>query len=126
MEIALQVAVGVFALPLTIAGLVGLFKPAGLSGPLALTPDGPVGMNSLRGLAGGFLFSSALMMWLGLALSDTTWFLAVAILMAVAVVGRVAGVALDGFDKGVVRPIVAEAVIGIVLVAAHVVQGGAL
>ena len=124
MDTALQITVGVFAAPLTLAGLVGLFKPERLFGRLGLTPEGPVGMNSVRGLAGGFLFSSGLMMWLGLALGDTTWFLAVGVLMAVAVIGRVAGVALDGFDKEVVRPIVAEVLIAAVLVAAHLGLGG--
>ncbi|MFT5460297.1 MAG: hypothetical protein ACI9K2_006815, partial [Myxococcota bacterium] len=123
-DTALQIAVGVFAAPLTLGGVFGLFMPERLFGPLGLAPEGPVGMNSVRGLAGGFLFSSGLMMWLGLALGDTTWFLAVAVLMTVAVVGRVAGVALDGFDKDVVRPIVVEVLIAALLVAAHLRFGG--
>lgn len=124
MDMAIQIAVGLFAIPLTLAGLVGLFKPELLFGRLGLAPEGPLGVNSIRGLAGGFLFSSGVMMWLGLALGDTTWFLAVALLMAVAVVGRAAGVALDGFDKEVVRPIVAEVIIAVVLIAAYLLLTG--
>lgn len=124
MDTALQIAVGLFAVALTVGGFVALFKPQRLLGPLGLSPEGPVGMNSVRGLAGGFLFSSGLMMALGLALTDTTWFLAVGLLMTVAVVGRVAGVALDGFDKAVIRPIVAEIVIAALLIGAHAQLGG--
>ena len=52
---------------------------------------------------------------------ETTWFLAVAILMAAAALGRIVGIAIDGFDKAVLPPLVIELVIGGVLLAAHLV-----
>lgn len=41
--------------------------------------------------------------------------------MAAAALGRIVGIAIDGFDKAVLPPLVIELVIGGVLLAAHLV-----
>ena len=59
------------------------------------------------------------MLVLRLVTGQTTWFLAVAILMAGVILGRIVGVVRDGLDKAVIPPLVIELVIGSVLLAAH-------
>ncbi len=125
MSIALQVVVGLFTLPMVALGLKAMFAPATMLETLAVEPKGAPGLNTVRGLAGGFFLASAVMIAAGLATGDTVWFLALAVLMGVAAVGRVVGIAADGFDKEVVRPTVVEVVMAVVLVAAHFVLGGA-
>ena len=88
-------------------------------------PDGVAGLSTIRGLIGGFFLACVSMLALGLASYETIWFLAVAILMGVVVIGRVVGIVADGFDKAVVPPLIVEQVIGGVLVTAHVVLRGA-
>ena len=56
---------------------------------------------------------------------ETVGFLAVAVMMGVAAVGRALGLALDGFDKASLRSMVVEAITAGVLVLAHVQAGGA-
>ena len=124
MDIAIQILAGFFALPLLALGGRIMFAPAGMLGELGVEAPGPVGLNTVRGVVGGFLVACAVMIALGLALHETVWLLAVAVVMAVAVLGRIAGVAVDGFDKAVVRPILIEIVIAVVMVAAHVLLGG--
>ena len=51
---------------------------------------------------------------------ETVWLLAVALLMGAAAIGRVVGIAADGYDKAVLRPLVAEVVISAVDVLAHI------
>ena len=124
MDMAIQILVGVLGLPLVVLGARIMFAPAGMLGELGVEAPGPVGLNTVRGAVGGLLLSSAVMIGLGLALHDTVWFLAVAVVMGVAAFGRLAGVLMDGFDKAVVRPIVIEVVIAGVMVLAHLRLAG--
>lgn len=43
--------------------------------------------------------------------------------MALAAGGRIVGIVVDGFDKAVLRPTIIEAVMVVVLIAAHVWLG---
>jgi hypothetical protein len=53
-------------------------------------------------------------------MNETLWFLAVAILMGAAALGRIIGLVLgDGFDRTIMRALVIEVVMGVVLVVAH-------
>ncbi len=123
METALQVLLGLLCLPLLALGAKVTFQPAGMLDDLGLDPRGAVGLNTIRGMLGGLLLSCVAMIVAGLVLHDTTWFLAVALVMGIAAIGRFVGVAADGFDKAVVRPIVVEVVITVVAVAAHLRLG---
>ncbi len=124
MNFTLQIVLAVFCLPLTALGLKSMFAPASMTEDLAVTPDGPAGLNTIRGVVGGLFLATVAMIGLGLGLNDTTYFVAAALAMWIPAVGRVVGIAVDGFDKAVVRPLVAEVVIGATLVAAHIVLGG--
>ena len=125
MEFALQIIIGVFCLPLSILGIRSMFMPRSMSEAQSITPNGAAGLNTVRSVIGGFFFACVAMLALGLASGNTTWFLAVAILMGMVAVGRVVGLVADGFDKAVVPPLVIELVIGGLVVAGHVLVAGA-
>jgi hypothetical protein len=119
MDLFLQGLVGLFCLPLTALGLKSMFAPVSMLDDLGIEAPGPVGLNTVRGVVGGLFLGSVALLVAGLALQQTAFFVAVAVVMAVTAIGRVVGVVADGFDKAVVRPIVVEVVIAVVLVAAH-------
>lgn len=121
METAMQIIVGILAVPLFALGVRSMFMPTNMGEAVGLTPVGIPGLNEIRSVLGGFFFACVTMLVFGLAADDTTWFLAVATLMAAAAVGRIVGIATDGFDKAVVPPLVIEIVIGGILLAAHFV-----
>ena len=123
MELAVRVLVGLIGLPLLALGLKSMFRPVSMLDDLALDPRGAAGLNTVRGVIGGLFLACVAMIGLGLLQSQTLWFVAVALLMGLAALGRVVGIALDGFDRAVVRPIVAELVIAAVLVGAHLGLG---
>lgn len=119
MELALQIVAGVFCVPLLALGLKCTLKPHSMLDNLGLDPRGPAGLNTIRGMVGGVLLACVAMIVLGLATGETVWLLAVAVVMAVAALGRALGVVVDGFDRAVIRPLVVEIVIAVVLVGAH-------
>jgi hypothetical protein len=123
MTLAIQILVALFVLPLTFLGTRAMFAPVGLGDEMSIALNGAAGRNTMRGVLGGLFLASAAMLALGLFTQQTTWFLAVALLMAAVVVGRVVGIVADGFDHAVVPPLVVEIVIGSGLVAAHTVLG---
>jgi hypothetical protein len=123
MDLALKILLCLFCVPLLGLGIKVMFKPSSMLDDLGLAPPGAVGLNSIRGMLGGLLLASVVMIVLGLVLQETVWFLAVAVVMGVAAVGRIVGIATDGFDKAVVRPLVVEIVVAVVAVAAHVRLG---
>ena len=73
----------------------------------------------MRGFLGGLFVGSAIVLATGLATGNATFFLAVATVMSVVVFGRFVGIAVDGFDKKVVFPLVAELVMVMIFVGAH-------
>lgn len=123
MDTILQLIVGAAALPLLILGTRSMFKPRGMGQAFAIQPQGAPGLSTIRSLAGGLFFASVTMLALGLSTGDTTWFLAVAVIMGAVVVGRLVGLATDGVNKAVLPPLVVEIVIGSALVAAHLGLG---
>lgn len=123
METALQIIIALFCIPLGLLGLRSMFKPADMGQAVAIEPRGKSGLNTIRGVLGGFFLACVAMLALGLATGDTTWFASVALLMGAVIVGRVVGVVADGFDRAVVPPLVVEVVIGSVLMAANLAIG---
>ena len=119
METVLRVLVGLSCLFLAGLGARTLFAPKSMLGILAVEPEGPAGLNTIRGFLGGLFVGSSIVLATGLATGNTTFFLAVATVMSVVVVGRFVGVAVDGFDKRVVIPLVAELFMVTVFFVAH-------
>ncbi|MFT7625750.1 MAG: hypothetical protein ACI9WU_004941 [Myxococcota bacterium] len=114
---------GLVALPLLVAGFVIMFSPETLMAKMGLTSNGPPGLNTVRGMVGGFMISSGSMLVLGILQKQPIWFLAVALLMSVATLGRGVGLALDGFSPDSLRPFVVELVL--VGVSVWLYRGGA-
>lgn len=123
MEQALQIAVAIICLPLFALGIRSVFMPTSMGEAQAVRPEGAAGLNTIRGVVGGLFFACVSMLVLGLVTQDTLWFLAVAITMGAVILGRLVGIASDGFDKAVVPPLFVELVIASVLVAAHFAGG---
>lgn len=119
MERALKILVALLAIPLLIGGAKAMFDPTGLIERLGVEPQGVVGLSTIRGAIGGLLMGSSAMIIVGLVRKNTEWFLAVAVLMAVATLGRVVGLGLDGVAAPGVAAAVIEAVIVGVMIAAH-------
>ena len=109
-DTVLQGLVGLSCLFLAGLGVRTMFAPRSMIDLLAVEPEGAAGLNTLRGFLGGLFVGSAIVLATGLVTGDTTFFLAVATVMSVVVVGRLLGIAVDGFDRKVVFPLVLEAV----------------
>ena len=119
MEFALQALVGLLCLPLTALELRSLFAPAAQAVDMGIAPQGAQGLNTVRGVIGGFFLACVAMLATGLVTGATEWFLAVAFLMAAVIAGRVVGLVADGLDKAVLPPIAVETVIATVMIGAY-------
>ncbi|MEM7341583.1 MAG: DUF4345 family protein [Actinomycetota bacterium] len=123
MDTFTQIIIGILAIPLTALGIRSMFLPRNMGDAVGLTPDGIPGLSEIRSVLGGLFLASAAMIITGLATDDTTWFLAVALVMAAAIVGRLVSLAVDGVSQSVIPPLVIEIVIAGVLVAGHYALG---
>lgn len=120
MESLLQGLVGFCCLFLVGLGVRTMFAPDSMIDTLVIRPEGPAGLNTVRGFLGGLFLGSSIVLAAGLATGDTTFFLAVATVMGTVVLGRLAGVALDGYDKRVAFPLIAEMAMVAIFVMAHI------
>ncbi len=120
MELALKVLISLFCVPMLAFGVKAMFKPTSMEEHLGVEAKGLPGLSTIRGVAGGMFMGALALLLLGLVTMNTTWFLAVAVLMGLAGLGRVVGLALDGVDKETVKPAVVEFVMAGVLLLAHV------
>lgn len=125
MELPLRILIGLLCIPLTALGIRSMFVPKSMGEAQAIAPDGAAGLNTIRGLIGGFFLGCVAMLVLGLTTGDTLWFLSVAILMGIIAIGRLVGIGVDGFDKAVAPPLLVELVIVGVLIAGHLTLAGA-
>ncbi len=100
-----------------------MFAPRSMVDTLAVGPEGPAGLNTMRGFLGGLFVGSSIVLATGLATGNTTFFLAVATVMSAVVVGRLIGIAVDGFDKKVVFPLVLEVVMVTIFFSAYAQLG---
>ena len=123
MEAVLQGLVGLSCLFLIGLGTRTMFAPKSMVQVLAVRPEGPAGLNTMRGFLGGLFIGSSILLATGLVTENTTFLLAVAMVMGVVVVGRLVGVAVDGFDKRVAFPLVAEMVMVTIFLVAHTQLG---
>ena len=115
----LKIIVGLMGIPLMILGLGAMFAPAEMLEKLAVIPQGLHGYSTIRGDIGGLLVGSASMVFIGLWRNNSTWFLAVAVMMCTVALGRLVGFAAEGIDSTVIPPFVVELVISAVMITAH-------
>ena len=123
MDAVLQVLVGLSCLFLAGLGARTMFVPKSMFGILAIEPEGPAGLNTIRGFLGGLFIGSSIVLASGLATGNTTFFLAVATVMGTVIIGRLVGIAVDGFNKKVVFPLVVETVMVAIFIVAHTQLG---
>jgi len=119
MEFAIQGLVGLSSLFLLALGTRTMFAPKAMINILAIEPEGPPGLNTIRGFLGGLFIGSSIVLATGLVTGNTTFYLAVAMTMSVVVAGRWFGIAFDGFDKKVVFPLVAEMAMVTIFIVAY-------
>ncbi len=119
MQMTLKIQVGLIALLMAFMGLNVMLNAADAAQQFGVTPEGIAGLSTLRGDIGGMFVTSTVLLALGLWRGQTTYFLAVAILMGLIALGRLIGFAMDGVTQAVVVPFVFELVFVVVLVAAH-------
>ncbi|MEM7272004.1 MAG: DUF4345 family protein [Actinomycetota bacterium] len=120
METLMQIVIGLLAVPLAALGVRSMFLPTNMGDAVGLTPEGIPGLSEIRSVLGGLFLAAVAMIIIGLATDETTWFLAVATIMAAAAIGRVVSIVTDGFARDVVPPLVIEIVIAVLLVLGHV------
>ena len=119
MKIALKIVVGVISLLLLFLGLGAVIEPSVSATQFGLTPNGIVGLSTLRSDIGGMFVTGGVLLALGLVRGQTLWFLAVALLMGFIALGRLVGFVVDGFDQRLLMPFISEIVFVVVLVVAH-------
>jgi len=123
MEIVFQGLVALSCLFLAGLGTRTMFVPRSMVNILAVEPETPAGLNTVRGFLGGLFIGSSIVLATGLVTGNRTFFLAVAMIMSVVIVGRLVGIAVDGFDKKVIVPLVAEMVMVTIFVGAYTQLG---
>lgn len=104
-------------------GVKSMFTPKSMTQNFSIQPEGIAGLNTIRGVIGGFFIASLSMLITGLVTGQNVWFLAVAILLGVVAVGRLIGLIADGFEKSVVPPLLVEMVMVGILATAYMQLG---
>ena len=103
MKIAARILAGVACLAVLWSGVVIMVNPTALLPGLALTPDGIAGLSNLRGLLGGAQVTFGILLAIGaLKVRKEPVFVA-AMYFGAVVIGRLLGLALDGYDEFSVR-----------------------
>ena len=123
MELVIRGLVGPIALMMLALGTIPMFAPRKAVDKHFIEPVGIAGLNTIRSMIGGTFLASFVMLVIGLATGQTIWYLAVAVFMGVVAVGRVISILIDGYQKALFVPLVAEVLIVVVLVVAAVQPG---
>ena len=119
MQIALKILVGLIALLLLFMGVSAMLAPSGAAVNFGVTPEGIVGLSTLRGDIGGMFVAGGVMLTLGILRGQTIWFLATALLMGLIALGRLIGFVVDGVEQSVLTPFIFELVFVAIFVVAH-------
>ena len=80
-------------------GATTMIAPQSMVDIHAVEPEGPSGLNTIRGFLGGLMIGSSIALATGLVTGNATIFLAVATVTSVVVVGRLVGIVVDDFDR---------------------------
>lgn len=124
MTMVLKGLVALIALLLGVLGLRWVFAPVGAAAELGIALDGPLALNTVRGDIGGLFIGGAILCGIGLARGDGRPLRAAALLLACVAVGRMIGVASDGFVPQAGVAIAVElAMVALLLLAARRLPG---
>ena len=113
MSKALQIIIGILAALVLLQALWMVFDPQVTEDAMAIeAPNGNLlGLSTLRGDVAGLFLGMGLMLALGLWRRNSTWFLAVALLMCTIAFGRLVGFVADGVTGMAVTNFVIEIVV---------------
>ena len=119
MEKILKLLVGLISLVMTIAWLRIMIDPMGLAERLAMNPDVPLGLNSIRSFVGAYVLCVAVFSFLALRKAEKQWLLVPLCLFVGSAIGRTSGLVMDGFHESIVGSIVLEVVLIAITIAAY-------
>jgi hypothetical protein len=125
MRTALTVLVTlVVVLPLLGMGAAALLQPAWMLDTLDLSPDGVVGLSTVRADIGGLLLATGVVSGLALVRPTGTYGWVAAGLMGSLVLGRLVGLGLDGTHPDLAGPLAFEVgMLGLLLAHAWLNRG---
>ena len=119
MEKILKLLVGLISLVMTIAWLRIMIAPMGLAENLAMKPDVPWGLNSVRSFVGAYVLCAAVFSFLALRKAEKQWLLVPLCLFVGSAIGRTSGLVIDGFHQTIIGSIILEIVLIAVTIAAY-------
>ena len=119
MEKILKLLIGLISVVMTIAWLRIMIAPMGLAERLAMKPDVPLGLNSIRSFVGGYVLCAAVFSFLALRKAEKQWLLVPLCLFVGSAIGRTSGLVIDGFHQTIVGSIILEIVLIAVTIAAY-------
>ena len=118
MAVVLKALVGVVALLFALLGVRWMFMPASVAGELGIVLGSAEALNTARGDLGGMFLAAAGLCAMGLRSGDGRWLQAVAAVVGCVALGRLVGIALDGFSATAGMSIAVELVMVAILVSA--------
>jgi hypothetical protein len=95
------------------------FNMGALLAQVGITPNGLIGRATVRADIAGLFGSIGLFALMAALRESRAWALGALTMTSVAIVGRLVGIALDGSGPGVWSPIIVEAVLILLLLAAR-------
>lgn len=110
MKTTLKIVVGLITVFFLLLWLRWMAEPAVMATQWALTATDIAGINNLRGDVGGLFLASAVFCALWLWRGNPAWLRAAAVLMCCVIVGRVAGLIVEGFNDASLVAAVLEAI----------------
>ena len=119
MEKILKLLIGLISVIMTIAWLRIMIAPMGLAERLAMKPDVPLGLNSIRSFVGGYVLCAAVFSFLALRKAEKQWLLVPLCLFVGSAIGRTSGLVIDVFHHTIVGSIILEIVLIAVTIAAY-------
>jgi len=102
-----------------VMGIGALIDPATSANEFGISPSGEEGMATIRAIISAFFIVAASSMMIGAWRRNGDLLLVAAALFAIALIGRIIGLIVDGSYEGAFVPMVAEAVTVLVLLIAH-------
>jgi hypothetical protein len=119
MEKFFKIAIGFICVVMAIAWLRIMIVPQGIAESLAMNPDGPWGLNSIRSFIGAYVLCVGVFIFLTLKKGEKQWLLVPLCLLAGSVIGRISGLVMDGFDQRIVGGIILEIILISILFGAY-------
>jgi Domain of unknown function (DUF4345) len=111
--------VALFGATFVLAGVAAMLAPSMLRAQFEVNTQSAVGLGTLRGVLGGLMGGSGVMMLLGLVRRETAWLRATAVVIGAAATGRLLGIVFDGPTPGTLLPLLVEATVVMVMLAAN-------